>query len=183
MKPYYFSFTSHAKGRWVGYKVYDVFCREFQAQKPEYYVSWVFFIFKLFTPFFSTKGESNKRWKGDRSVVLYYIHLCTRVLTQTLLKRYSHPVNSETATMETVLQHNDLLVHQVHRHEPPVTAQPISIIHQDDHILAVNKPPSIPVRSSIMDGGHAVVLYACRFIRVVGIDITLSFSCLGESTI
>ena len=39
MKPYYFSFTSHAKGRWVGSRVYDIFCREFQAEKPEFYVS------------------------------------------------------------------------------------------------------------------------------------------------
>ena len=39
VKPYYFSFTSHTKGRWVGSSVYEVFCREFQAEKPEYYVS------------------------------------------------------------------------------------------------------------------------------------------------
>ena len=39
MKPYYFKFTTHAKGRWVGSTVYDVFCREFQAESPEYYVS------------------------------------------------------------------------------------------------------------------------------------------------
>ena len=55
------------------------------------------------------------------------------------------PVNSEPATMETVLQHNDLLVHRVHRHEPPVTAQPITILYQDNDIVAINKPPSIPV--------------------------------------
>lgn len=39
VKPYYFSFVSHAKGRWVGSRVFDVFCREFQAEKPEFYVS------------------------------------------------------------------------------------------------------------------------------------------------
>lgn len=38
VKPYYFTFTTHAKGRWVGSPVYDVFCREFQAESPEYYV-------------------------------------------------------------------------------------------------------------------------------------------------
>ena len=45
MKPYYFSFTSHAKGRWVGSTVYDVFCREFQAEKPDYYVCALFSVF------------------------------------------------------------------------------------------------------------------------------------------
>lgn len=37
--PYYFTFTTHAKGRWVGSTVYGVFCKEFQAEKPDYYVS------------------------------------------------------------------------------------------------------------------------------------------------
>ncbi|XP_019855401.1 PREDICTED: RNA pseudouridylate synthase domain-containing protein 2-like [Amphimedon queenslandica] len=35
--PYYFKFSTHAKGRWVGRKVYDVFSEEFQSEKPEYY--------------------------------------------------------------------------------------------------------------------------------------------------
>lgn len=39
VKPYYFTFTTHAKGRWVGSKVIDVFSTEFQAETPEYYVS------------------------------------------------------------------------------------------------------------------------------------------------
>ena len=35
VKPYYFTFTSHAKGRWVWFNVHDVFCKEFQAESPE----------------------------------------------------------------------------------------------------------------------------------------------------
>jgi tRNA pseudouridine synthase 8/2,5-diamino-6-(5-phospho-D-ribitylamino)-pyrimidin-4(3H)-one deaminase len=35
--------------------------------------------------------------------------------------------------------------HTVHRHEPPVTAEPIKIIHETDEILVVNKPGSIPI--------------------------------------
>ena len=33
--PYYFTFTTHAKGRWVGKKIYDVFAKEFRAIPPE----------------------------------------------------------------------------------------------------------------------------------------------------
>lgn len=66
---------------------------------------------------------------------------------QYTLKISSLPVNSEVATMETVLQNNDLLSHRVHRHEPPVTAQPIKILYQNSDIVAVDKPPSIPVRT------------------------------------
>ena len=49
--------------------------------------------------------------------------------------------------METVLRDNDLLYHRVHRHEPPVSAQPVEVVHEDSDILVVNKPSSIPVRA------------------------------------
>lgn len=47
--------------------------------------------------------------------------------------------------METVIGNNDLVCHRVHRHEPPVSAQPIRILHQDNQLVAIDKPPSIPV--------------------------------------
>ena len=55
------------------------------------------------------------------------------------------PVNEKVATMDTVIGHNELVCHKVHRHEPPVTAQPLTIIHNDDHLVVLNKPCSIPV--------------------------------------
>lgn len=55
------------------------------------------------------------------------------------------PVNGKVATMETVINHNDLICHRVHRHEPPVTAQPLKIIHCDDKLVVLDKPSSIPV--------------------------------------
>ncbi|KRG03703.1 RNA pseudouridylate synthase domain-containing protein 2 isoform X1 [Drosophila mojavensis] len=54
-------------------------------------------------------------------------------------------VNYEKVPVDYRLKHNDLLANTVHRHEVPVTAQPISIVHIDDDILVVNKPASIPV--------------------------------------
>ncbi|XP_068725701.1 pseudouridylate synthase RPUSD2-like [Montipora capricornis] len=35
--PYYFSFTTHCKGRWVGRTLIDVFKEEFQSETQEYY--------------------------------------------------------------------------------------------------------------------------------------------------
>ena len=37
--PYYFTFTTFTKGRWVGEKILDVFGREFRAHPVEEYVS------------------------------------------------------------------------------------------------------------------------------------------------
>lgn len=39
--PYYFTFTTFTKGRWVGEKILDVFAREFRAHPAEEYVSLV----------------------------------------------------------------------------------------------------------------------------------------------
>ena len=47
--------------------------------------------------------------------------------------------------MATVLHHNDIVSHRVHRHEPPVTAQPLSLLHVDEELVVVDKPASIPV--------------------------------------
>jgi tRNA pseudouridine synthase 9 len=38
-----------------------------------------------------------------------------------------------------------VISHTLHRHEPPVTAAPIGIIHEDDDIIAINKPAGVPV--------------------------------------
>ena len=49
--------------------------------------------------------------------------------------------------MDTVISHNDLVTHRVHRHEPPVTAQPINLLHVDQELVVLDKPASIPVSS------------------------------------
>ena len=44
-----------------------------------------------------------------------------------------------------MIKNNDLITHRVHRHEPPVVGTDIDIIHNDDELVVVNKPASIPV--------------------------------------
>ncbi|NWI18337.1 RUSD2 protein, partial [Crypturellus soui] len=47
--------------------------------------------------------------------------------------------------LDTVLKNNDLLRNTVHRHEPPVTAEPIQILVENDEVVVVDKPSSLPV--------------------------------------
>ncbi|XP_074774221.1 pseudouridylate synthase RPUSD2 [Athene noctua] len=47
--------------------------------------------------------------------------------------------------LDIVLKNNDYLRNTVHRHEPPVTAQPIQILVEDDEVVVVDKPSSLPV--------------------------------------
>ncbi|XP_067008094.2 pseudouridylate synthase RPUSD2 [Anabrus simplex] len=99
--PYYFTFTTFTKGRWVGEKILDVFAREFRAHPAEEY------------------------------------ERCIRAGTLT--------VNYEKVDVDYRLKHNDLLANIVHRHEVPVTSDPITIVHMDEDVVVVNKPASIPV--------------------------------------
>lgn len=44
-----------------------------------------------------------------------------------------------------MVKNGDIVSHTLHRHEPPVTAQPIGIIHEDDDLIVINKPAGVPV--------------------------------------
>ncbi|XP_072120733.1 pseudouridylate synthase RPUSD2 isoform X1 [Mobula birostris] len=54
-------------------------------------------------------------------------------------------LNEQPADLDTILKDNDFMRNTVHRHEPPVTAQPIVILSQNDDLVVVDKPASIPV--------------------------------------
>jgi hypothetical protein len=54
-------------------------------------------------------------------------------------------INGKPVDKEYLIKANDVISHLIHRHEPPVSSIPVTIVHEDDSVLAVNKPPSIPV--------------------------------------
>jgi len=54
-------------------------------------------------------------------------------------------VNYEKVDVDYRLKHNDLLANIVHRHERPVLGEAVSIVHLDDDLVVVHKPPSVPV--------------------------------------
>lgn len=54
-------------------------------------------------------------------------------------------LNKKPANLETVVKNGDLISHRCHRHEPPVSAREIRIVHEDDNIIAIDKPSGIPV--------------------------------------
>uniref|UniRef100_A0A7M4FLK2 Pseudouridine synthase n=1 Tax=Crocodylus porosus TaxID=8502 RepID=A0A7M4FLK2_CROPO len=47
--------------------------------------------------------------------------------------------------LDIVLKNNDFLRNTAHRHEPPVTAQPIQVLAENDEMVVVDKPSSLPV--------------------------------------
>ncbi|KAF2650880.1 pseudouridine synthase [Lophiostoma macrostomum CBS 122681] len=51
------------------------------------------------------------------------------------------PVPSTT----TLVRNGDIISHTLHRHEPPVSAQSIGIVHEDEDLIVINKPAGMPV--------------------------------------
>nr|XP_058964070.1 pseudouridylate synthase RPUSD2-like isoform X2 [Pocillopora verrucosa] len=54
-------------------------------------------------------------------------------------------VNGEITLQSKILKDNDVICNKVHRHEPPVTGNPIKIIALTDEVVVLDKPSSIPV--------------------------------------
>ncbi|KAJ6443525.1 NTPase [Purpureocillium lavendulum] len=54
-------------------------------------------------------------------------------------------VNGRRVGPDYIVRNGDLVSHTLHRHEPPVTADPVGIIHEDDDMIVINKPSGVPV--------------------------------------
>ncbi|KHN95223.1 DRAP deaminase [Metarhizium album ARSEF 1941] len=54
-------------------------------------------------------------------------------------------VNGTKVGPDYVLRNGDLVSHTLHRHEPPVTSDPIGILYEDDDMIVINKPSGVPV--------------------------------------
>ncbi|KAK0664214.1 tRNA pseudouridine(32) synthase [Lasiodiplodia hormozganensis] len=55
-------------------------------------------------------------------------------------------VNGKRASsIHHIVKNGDVISHTMHRHEPPVTAVPIGVVHEDDDIIVINKPAGVPV--------------------------------------
>ncbi|UNI15506.1 tRNA pseudouridine(32) synthase [Purpureocillium takamizusanense] len=54
-------------------------------------------------------------------------------------------VNGRRVGPDYIVRNGDLVSHTLHRHEPPVTADPVAIIHEDDEMIVINKPSGVPV--------------------------------------
>ncbi|KAI4319016.1 hypothetical protein MLD38_032666 [Melastoma candidum] len=101
VRPYYFEFISHAKNRWAGKTIVDLFADEFKGRPYDYYVSAV---------------------------------KCGRIQVDGVVVPVSYLVKS-----------SQKISHFLHRHEPPVLACDVRVLHVEPDVLTVCKPPTVPV--------------------------------------
>ncbi|MBW0512561.1 hypothetical protein O181_052276 [Austropuccinia psidii MF-1] len=115
--------------------------------KPEWYFEHGLRKVKPYLFEFSTFAK--ERWRG-RSV----IDVFSTDFRDRSPEYYAHAVasgvikiNGKNIKKDVIIKNGDRITNILHRHEPPVTGDPVKILHRDDEkgLLVVEKPGSMPV--------------------------------------
>ncbi|KAL2149189.1 hypothetical protein VTH82DRAFT_8537 [Thermothelomyces myriococcoides] len=100
------------------------------------------------SPYFYTYNTwCKERWRGRELVEVFQSEFRDRPIEyyRAAMESGQVAVNGKTVGPHHILKNGDLISHTTHRHEPPVTAEPIGIIHEDDDMVVINKPSGVPV--------------------------------------
>ncbi|KAI0399326.1 pseudouridine synthase [Xylaria palmicola] len=88
-----------------------------------------------------------ERWRGREVLDIFESEFRDRPLAY-----YKHAietgqvcVDGKIVSPDHIVKNGSLVSHTIHRHEPPVSAAPIGILHEDDDMIVINKPSGIPV--------------------------------------
>lgn len=50
-----------------------------------------------------------------------------------------------THSLDQIIRNGDVVTHTLHRHEPPVTDKPVTVVCETDDMIVINKPAGMPV--------------------------------------
>ncbi|KAI0881681.1 pseudouridine synthase [Annulohypoxylon maeteangense] len=96
---------------------------------------------------FTYKTWCKQRWRGRKLIDVFESEFRDRPLAyyKNAMETGQICVNGKPTSPDHILVNGELVSHTIHRHEPPVTADPIGILHEDDDMIVINKPSGIPV--------------------------------------
>ncbi|KAI1353580.1 pseudouridine synthase [Xylaria sp. FL0043] len=88
-----------------------------------------------------------ERWRGREILDVFESEFRDRPVSyyKQAIESGAVCVNGKIVTPNFVLKNGHLVSHTIHRHEPPISAEPIGILHEDDDMIVINKPSGIPV--------------------------------------
>ncbi|KAJ4423637.1 DRAP deaminase [Gnomoniopsis sp. IMI 355080] len=91
-----------------------------------------------------------ERWRGRSLIEIFESEFRDRPLAyyRAAMEGGEVAVNGKTVGPDYVLKNGDCITHTLHRHEPPITAEPIAILHEDNDMIVLNKPSGVPVHPS-----------------------------------
>ncbi|PSR99018.1 pseudouridine synthase [Coniella lustricola] len=107
--------------------------------------------FRRVRPYYFTYTTwCKERWRGRELIDIFESEFRDRPLAyyRNAMEGGEVAVNSKTVGPHYVLRNGDYITHTLHRHEPPVTIDPIGVLHEDDHMIVLNKPSGVPVHPS-----------------------------------
>ncbi|KAF5400970.1 RNA pseudouridylate synthase domain-containing protein 2 [Paragonimus heterotremus] len=102
---------------------------------------------KVYPYHFVFKSYAKRRWLGRSicDVLLEEFNFPSQSIIPDRCLSGDLKVNDLPITPNYILQDSDLISHKVHRHELPVLNTPIKFVYEDDDVLVLSKPASIPV--------------------------------------
>lgn len=138
LQPYWYNYTTMAKGRWLGREILEVVSTEFRDRSMEYYVRIIQFVDMSE----NLKINEEQRYALESGVTT----INGKVAKPDTIVRNGDRIEYVSALAEDVgsyiaSSHRNV----VHRHEPPITADPVKIIVHDKEreFIVINKPGSI----------------------------------------
>lgn len=105
------------------------------------------------TPYwFEFKTFSKQRWFGRELIEIMTTEFRDRTKEYYVwaIHKGICSVNGKKADIHQIISDGDQICNRVHRHEPPITDEPVKILHRDDAkgMLVIVKPGSIPVHAA-----------------------------------
>ncbi|CAK7200857.1 DRAP deaminase [Sporothrix eucalyptigena] len=88
-----------------------------------------------------------ERWRGRTLLEVFESEFRDRPLAyyRRAMESGTVKVSEKIVGPDHVLKNGERVSHTLHRHEPPVTADPVQVIHEDGDMLVINKPAGVPV--------------------------------------
>lgn len=124
--------------------------------------------------YFTYKTFCKERWRDMKLVDIFTSEFRDRepeYYKATIAKGEVY-VDDKIADLNTVVRNGQLITHRMHRHEPPVTSKPIGIVYEDENLLVIDKPSSIPVHptgrfrfntiTKIIERDMGIVVHPCN---------------------
>ncbi|KKA29768.1 hypothetical protein TD95_004914 [Thielaviopsis punctulata] len=97
--------------------------------------------------FFTYNTYCKQRWRKRELLDIFTSEFRDRppAYYKSAIEKGMVQVNGNPVTPQYLVQNGDLISHTIHRHEPPVTSEPIRVLHEDDSMMVVVKPAGVPV--------------------------------------
>ena len=89
-----------------------------------------------------------ERWRGREILDIFACEFRdrTREYYKNAIETGQIAINGKACEdVKTIVKNGDVISHTLHRHEPPVTAQPIRVISETDSMIVIDKPAGVPV--------------------------------------